>query len=83
MLKVAEKTVYTMALRSQLPAFKVGGQVGFSASILIGGSSSRRQTPETRERAEMTVPCRTNLFNLLEADSCLRHVACRIRVLGL
>jgi excisionase family DNA binding protein len=29
LLKVAEKTVYTMAQKSQLPAFKVRGQWGF------------------------------------------------------
>ena len=29
LLKVAEKTVYTMAQREQLPAFKVGGQWRF------------------------------------------------------
>lgn len=29
LLKVAEKTVYTMAQKSQLPAFKVGGQWRF------------------------------------------------------
>ena len=29
LLKVAEKTVYSMAQKSQLPAFKVGGQWRF------------------------------------------------------
>ena len=29
LLKVAEKTVYTMAQKGQLPAFKVGGQWRF------------------------------------------------------
>lgn len=29
LLKVAEKTVYTMAQKEQLPAFKVGGQWRF------------------------------------------------------
>jgi len=29
LLKVAEKTVYTMVQKSQLPAFKVGGQWRF------------------------------------------------------
>ncbi|MBL8695930.1 MAG: helix-turn-helix domain-containing protein [Planctomycetes bacterium] len=29
LLKVAEKTVYAMAKRAQLPAFKVGGQWRF------------------------------------------------------
>jgi len=34
LLKVAEKTVYTMAQRGQLPAFKVGGQWRFKLSDL-------------------------------------------------
>ena len=34
LLKVAEKTVYTMAQRSQLPAFKVRGQWRFKRSDL-------------------------------------------------
>jgi excisionase family DNA binding protein len=29
LLKIAEKTVYTMAQKAQLPAFKVGGQWRF------------------------------------------------------
>ncbi len=34
LLRVAEKTVYTMAQKSQLPAFKVGGQWRFKQSDL-------------------------------------------------
>lgn len=34
LLKVAEKTVYTMAQRGQLPAFKVRGQWRFKQSDL-------------------------------------------------
>ena len=34
LLKVAEKTVYTMAQRAQLPAFKVRGQWRFKRSDL-------------------------------------------------
>ena len=34
LLKVAEKTVYTMAQRGQLPAFKVRGQWRFRRSDL-------------------------------------------------
>ncbi len=34
LLKVAEKTVYTMAQRGQLPAFKVRGQWRFKRSDL-------------------------------------------------
>lgn len=34
LLKVAEKTVYSMAQRGQLPAFKVGGQWRFKRTDL-------------------------------------------------
>jgi excisionase family DNA binding protein len=34
LLKVAEKTVYTMAQKGQLPAFKVGGQWRFRRADL-------------------------------------------------
>ena len=34
LLKVAEKTVYSMAQRGQLPAFKVGGQWRFKRADL-------------------------------------------------
>jgi hypothetical protein len=60
LLKVAVRTVYTMSQKSQLSAFKVAGTGGLSASILIAGSSSRRQTPRTSESAEMGVPSRGN-----------------------
>ena len=51
LLKVAEKTVYTMAqIASPHSRWAAGG---FSASILIVGLSSRRRMPETREGTEM------------------------------
>ncbi len=34
LLKVAEKTVYTMAQKAELPAFKVGGQWRFRRTDL-------------------------------------------------
>ena len=34
LLKVADKTVYGLAQRSELPAFKVGGQWRFSRSAI-------------------------------------------------
>lgn len=34
LLKVAEKTVYTMAQKAELPAFKVGGQWRFRRADL-------------------------------------------------
>ena len=48
LLKVAEKTVYTMVRTGQLPAFKVRGQWRFkrdyasSVTILTDGSTNRR-----------------------------------------
>jgi excisionase family DNA binding protein len=52
LLKVAEKTVYTMAQKSQLPAFKVRGQWRFKCEDLdqwieqqkaaAGGSFTKR-----------------------------------------
>ena len=56
LLKVAEKTVYTMAQKAQLPAFKVRESGGSSVSISIGGSSNRRPRLETREEAECLRP---------------------------
>jgi excisionase family DNA binding protein len=43
LLKVGEKTVYTMAQRSQLPAFKVAGSGGSNASTSTAESSSRKR----------------------------------------
>jgi excisionase family DNA binding protein len=35
LLKVAEKTVYTMAQRGELPAFKVRGQWRFKRTVFV------------------------------------------------
>lgn len=43
LLKVADKTVYTMAQEAQLPAAKVRGQWRFNAPIWTDGLSSTRQ----------------------------------------
>lgn len=47
LLKVAEKTIYTMAQRGELPAFKVGGQWRFKREDLDnwieGQKSSHRE----------------------------------------
>lgn len=37
LIKVAEKTIYTMALRSGIPAFKVVGNGASSVPISING----------------------------------------------
>lgn len=48
MLKVAEKTVYTMAQKGDLPAFKVGGQWRFRRTDLNAwiDAKTRRATGE-------------------------------------
>lgn len=54
LLKVAEKTVYTMAQREQLPAFKVGGQWRFKRVDLdqwIEQQKVARHHGEARPRA--------------------------------
>ncbi len=46
LLKVAEKTVYTMAQRGGLPAFKVGGQWRFRRTDLHEWTDARtRRVP--------------------------------------
>ncbi len=42
LLKVAEKTVYTMPQKDQLPAFKVGGQLRFKRLTSTKGLGSKR-----------------------------------------
>jgi excisionase family DNA binding protein len=59
LLKVAEKTVYTMAQQSELPCFKVRGQWRFRRQDLdswmvaqVKGPGAAKQ-PETRPKASM------------------------------
>jgi len=55
LLRVAEKTVYTLAQRGEIPAFKVGGQWRFSRSAIQswienssrGGKSAAEADPST------------------------------------
>jgi hypothetical protein len=83
LLKVAEKTVSTRwHRRASSPLSRWEGSGDFSVSILIGGSSSRRRTPETREGAEMAAPHHRNPLNSFEAGLGLRLVACRISELS-
>ena len=49
LLKVAEKTVYTMAQKTQLPAFKVGGQWRFKR-IDIDRWIERQKASSSNER---------------------------------
>ena len=48
LLKVAEKTVYTMAKKRELPAFKVGGQWRFRRADLDAwiDAKTRADTPD-------------------------------------
>ena len=48
LLKVAEKTVYVLAQRHKIPAFKVGGQWRFSKAALDAWIAERSKgSPET------------------------------------
>jgi excisionase family DNA binding protein len=58
LLKIAEKTVYVLAQRREIPAFKVGGQWRFSRTAIDGWIEARTQSPAStssslrgRERA--------------------------------
>jgi excisionase family DNA binding protein len=52
LLKVAEKTVYTMAQKGELPAFKVGGQWRFRRTDLDAwiDAKTRRAPGEEESR---------------------------------
>ena len=50
LLKVAEKTVYTMAQRRELPAFKVGGQWRFKQSDLDQWIEERKAATRSESR---------------------------------
>jgi len=50
LLKVAEKTVYTMAQRSEIPAFKVRGQWRFKRADI--DSWIEQQKSETHKETE-------------------------------
>ncbi len=45
LLKVAEKTVYTMAQRAEIPAFKVRGQWRFKRTDIDGWIASQTSGP--------------------------------------
>ena len=44
LLRIAEKTVYTLAQRAEIPAFKVGGQWRFSRGAIQAWISERSRT---------------------------------------
>ena len=50
LLKVAEKTVYTMAQRGELPAFKVGGQWRFRRADLDAWIDAKLGAPTATAR---------------------------------
>jgi excisionase family DNA binding protein len=55
LLKIAEKTVYGLAQRGELPAFKVGGQWRFSRAAIqqwIQSRSQRGRNPEAPSAGE-------------------------------
>lgn len=52
LLKVAEKTVYTMAQKGDLPAFKVGGQWRFRRTDLDSWIDARTRRTDTQGEGE-------------------------------
>ncbi|HEV8716203.1 MAG TPA: helix-turn-helix domain-containing protein [Candidatus Binatia bacterium] len=63
LLKVAEKTVYRLAQRGEIPCFKVGGQWrcrrrDLEAWIEARSSKSTKRTPPVTLSAEATRPAR-------------------------
>lgn len=52
LLKVAEKTVYTMAQKGELPAFKVGGQWRFRRGDLDSWIDARTRRPANPDDGE-------------------------------
>jgi excisionase family DNA binding protein len=50
LLKVAEKTVYSMAQKSQLPAFKVGGQWRFKRVDIDGWIERQKEASRLEGR---------------------------------
>jgi excisionase family DNA binding protein len=52
LLKVAEKTVYTMAQKGGLPAFKVGGQWRFRRTDLDSWIDGQTRRADARGEAE-------------------------------
>lgn len=67
LLRVAEKTVYSLAQKGELPAFKVGGQWRFSRNAIeswiaertrsglhVGGPSAALDAPSTMSVQERT-----------------------------
>jgi excisionase family DNA binding protein len=57
-LKIAEKTVYALAQRRELPAFKVGGQWRFSRAAIdswIDARTRAHQDSDVRDRSDAGV----------------------------
>lgn len=52
LLKVAEKTVYTMAQKGELPAFKVGGQWRFRRADLDAWIDAKTRRAAGEEEAK-------------------------------
>lgn len=52
LLKVAEKTVYTMAQKGELPAFKVGGQWRFRRTDLDAWIDAKTRRAAGQEQSK-------------------------------
>jgi excisionase family DNA binding protein len=53
LLKVADKTVYTMAQKGELPAFKVGGQWRFRRADLDSWIDARTRRGDAGSEGEL------------------------------
>jgi excisionase family DNA binding protein len=65
LLRVAEKTVYGLARRGEIPAFKVGGQWRFSRNAIDAWIEERSTTPADRAAPEPGTPADTVLSEIV------------------
>lgn len=61
LLRVAEKTVYTLAQRGELPAFKVGGQWRFKRLDIDRWIEERKQSARPASASKHAAPERSGL----------------------
>ena len=61
LLRIAEKTVYTLAQRAEIPAFKVGGQWRFSRGAIQAWieERTRKSMPKSRNAGVPAAQTRT------------------------
>ena len=64
LLKIGEKTVYSLAQRGEIPAFKVGRQWRFRKSALEQWVKEQEQRPRSSRRATSHSPRRRRLVQV-------------------